>query len=244
MTSRIYPEAKGGLKSRYVDGVLTFYNADGNIVYTIDPANRTLAIPSGSVFSLAGTSAGTDDASWAKTITSATPSTERLIKGALTLTPATTMSVAAGGSLAGVRGEATVSAGKTFVDGFLYGAQGKCTLNGALAESAAGRIAGVLGQVDLAAGTVTAGQVSGVWADLQGAPTLTVPDQVFPLRVTNSMSVNAYAMAFFHGKATYFLSVNEPSASFIGTGAVGGSQDKKLKCIVGGTTYYLPLYTS
>lgn len=189
---------------------------------------------------LTGTATGSK-VTTSSTITSATPSTTRLIHGAITCTPTSTFAVSAGGSLAGVRGEVTVTALKSFTDGFLYGAQGKVTLAGTIAEASAARITGVLGQTDLASGTVTAGQVSGLWADLQGSPTLTVPDQVFPLRVTNSMSVNAYAMAFYHGKATAFMSINEPSVSFV-SAVTPAAATGSIKILVNGDVRYL-LYT-
>ena len=43
MGARLYPQGKGGLKSRYVGGALTFYNSTGAIVYVIDPTNRRFA---------------------------------------------------------------------------------------------------------------------------------------------------------------------------------------------------------
>ncbi|KKL13324.1 hypothetical protein LCGC14_2526890, partial [marine sediment metagenome] len=59
MDSRTYPQGSGTIKSKYVAGVLTFYDTSGNIIYTINPATRTLTIPSGSTLSIAGTVAHT-----------------------------------------------------------------------------------------------------------------------------------------------------------------------------------------
>lgn len=189
----------------------------------------------------------TGDVNASKTITDAAPATDRLIRSEVTITPATAAAIAAGGSLAGVRGAVTVSAGKSLTEGFIYGVQGKSVLNGTLAEGSAARVTGVLGQTDLAAGTVTAGQVSGVWADLQGSPTLTVPDQVFSLRVTNSMDKNCYALAMFYGKATFWAQISEPSPSMCsatGTpGAVTGTTGW-IKVQVAGQTRYIPLASS
>ncbi len=196
----------------------------------------SLIVEAGATFTVAA------DLPVSKTITSATPATERLIHGALTITPTTTFAVAAGGSLAGVRGEITVSANKSFTDGFLYGSQGKVTLNGTIAEVAAARIAGVLGQLDLAAGTVTLGQLSAVWADIQGDPTLTVNDQLYGLRVTNSMSnlKKCQALALFYGMADYLFEVGEPQASIVSTGlATPSGTMKKLKVNIGGTDLYI-----
>jgi hypothetical protein len=184
----------------------------------------------------------------ARTITDAAPSTQRLIRGEVTLTPATAVAVAAGGSIAGVRGGITVTAGKSFTEGFLYGAQGKVTLAGTIAEGAAARIAGCLGQVDLSSGTVTLGQVCAVWGDLQGNPTLTVNDQVYVGRFTNSMGAGKKAQAFqlLYGAADFFLEAGADggTADWVVVAAVGGSQSHKLKVNVMGTTFYIPLNTA
>jgi hypothetical protein len=39
----MYPSSGGGLKSRYVDGVLKFYNTDGTELYSIDPVNKKVS---------------------------------------------------------------------------------------------------------------------------------------------------------------------------------------------------------
>ncbi len=156
------------------------------------------------------------------------------------MTPATTFSVASTGSIAAIRGGITVSASKTFAEGFLYGVQGKATLAGLIAEGAAARITGVLGQTDLSTGTVTLGQVSALWADLQGNPTLTVNDEVYALRVTNSMSSlkKAEAMAFFYGAADFCFEFGDPSSTWIATptGATASGTLRTLLVNVGGQT--------
>lgn len=183
--------------------------------------------------------------SLATTITSATPATQRLLLSEITCTPATTFAVAAGGSLAGVRGSVVVSSGKTFTDGFLYGTQGKVTLNGTMDETSAARIAGVIGQVDLSTGTVTDGQVSAVWGDFQGTPTLTDPTQVNILRATNSSNATVNSVLFAYGAASLFAQIGAdggPPAYFGATAPTGLA--KSLKITVQGTNYYIPLYTA
>jgi len=187
-----------------------------------------------------------------KTITDASATTERLTYSKATLTPSTTMEIAAGGSIAGARGEVSFTTGKTFTDGFLYGVQGKGTFAGTMAEASAARITGVLGQTDVTGATLTAGQVSGVWADLQGNATNT---QTFPLRVTNSMSSDARALGFFHGTATYLFEVSDAAtAKFVentaGTSAGQCAQTgglvatKALKITANGVDYWIPLCTA
>lgn len=191
---------------------------------------------------------GTDDASISKTLTATTVATERLVRSALTLTPTSTVSVTGGGSLAGVRGEITLTAAKSFTDGFLYGVQGKFTMNGTMAEVSAARATGVLGQVDLSTGTLTAGQVSAVWGDLQGNPTLTVNDQVYVGRFTNSMSAGKKAQAFqlMYGAADFFFEASADGGSadwaVISAGTYS-TADGYLLVNVYGTSYRIPLFS-
>lgn len=220
---------------------VTLVNRAGTAVIGIT-ANTTGVTMAGAL-AVTGAITGAS-ASLATTITSATPATQRLTLSEITCTPATTFAVAAGGSLAGVRGSVVVSAGKTFTDGFLYGTQGKVTLAGTMDETSAARIAGVIGQVDIT-GTVTDGQVSCVWADLQGTPTLTDPTQVNLIRATNSSNAEVNAILFGYGEANLFAQL----------GADGGAPDyfsavapsslaASLKITVQGTDYYVALYSA
>jgi hypothetical protein len=45
--SRLYPQGKGGIKSHYANGVLKFYNAAGDLLYSIDPVAKTFSYESG-----------------------------------------------------------------------------------------------------------------------------------------------------------------------------------------------------
>lgn len=53
MDSKMYPQGKGGLKSRYINGVLTFFNVRGTELYSIDPVNAIMTMASGMTFKLA-----------------------------------------------------------------------------------------------------------------------------------------------------------------------------------------------
>ncbi len=190
---------------------------------------------------LAGTVAETN------TVTSTTVATTRYLQSSLTLTPTSTISVTGGGSLAGVRGDITLTAAKSFTDGFLYGVQGKCILAGTMAEVSAARATGILGQIDFSTGTLTAGQVSAIWGDLQGTPTLTVNDQLYVARFTNSMATGkkAQAFQFMYGAADVFLEASADGGSadwgVIGAGTYS-SADGYLKVNIFGTAYRMPLF--
>lgn len=206
---------------------------------------------------LAGTTLTlTGDSTISKTLTGATPATERLFYSTLTPSPTgNTFAVAASGSLAAIRGEMNVPTGKTFTDGFIYGAQGKTIFTGTMAEVSAARMTGVLGQTDTTGATLTAGQVSAVWADLQGNA---INSQTYPLRVSNSASVNPPALALMIGHADAAFEVsdlgNGSSGDFVlnasGTSAGECAQTggvvftKTLKIVADGTTYYIGLCTA
>jgi hypothetical protein len=195
-----------------------------------------------------------------KTITSATPATERLVYTTLTVdTAGNTFNIGtSSGSLAGIRGEANIAASEAFTGGFIYGVQGKSILNGSIAETSAARLTSVLGQTDLASGTVTLGQVSAGWFDLQGNPTLTVNDQVYVGRFTNSMSSGKKAQAFqlMYGAADLLIeaSADGGTADWFdaasGTGAGECAQSggivatQTLQINVMGTNYWIPLCTA
>ena len=140
----------------------------------------------------------------------------------------------------------TVPTAKTLTEGFLYGTQGKVTLTGTINEGAAARIAGVLGQVDLSTGTVTAGQVSALWGDFQGTPTMTTPAQVNIIRATNSSNATVNAVLMAYGKASYFATFGADGGSVAYFSAVAPTSLAASLKVVGpnGTTYYVGLYSA
>lgn len=153
------------------------------------------------------------------------------------------------GNLVGVRGSATLTVLTAFSGGYLYGVQGKFVGSTGTFTSDA-KATGALGQADLTGTTITAGQASGVWGDLQGNPTIAASGQVYPLRGTNSMSVACSALLYLYGESaylfetglaegTYCLTAGTNSAS---AGAATGVAAKVLRVNISGTTYYIPLF--
>ena len=176
--------------------------------------------------------------------TAASIASTRYLLSDLTLTPATT--VTSTGSLAAVRGNINLAAGKTITDGFFYGAQGKFTATtGTFNAAVAGRITGVIGQVDLGTVTVTAGQVSAVWADLQGSGPTFTSTEVNIIRATNSSATSCNAMIFFYGQSTYLFTAARDGGAPTYFGATAPtSLAKSLKIDIAGTSYYIGLYTA
>jgi hypothetical protein len=242
VTSLTMAGALSGVTTGAFSGVITSTNA------TASSSTSTGAIVTAGGLGVAKDSYFGGLVSVASTISSTTPSTTRLTQSEVTLSGAT-IAVAGGGSIAGVRGAITVNAGSTFTEGFLYGTQGKVTLAGTMNEGAAARIAGVIGQVDLSTGTLTDGQVSAIWGDLQGNPTLTDPSQLNLIRATNSTTSGvANAVLFAYGKATYFATFGADggagNVAYWGTAAPTGLA-KSLK-IFGpdGVAYYIGCYSA
>ncbi len=203
-------------------------------------AGATITSPALVAPTFTGIQAGTT------TITAATiAASTRYLQSSIVLTPATTFSVTGSNSLAAVRGDITLTTGKTFQDGFLYGVNGKFILNGTMNQTSAGRAVGVIGQVDLDSGTVTTGQVSAIWADMQGSSPTISNDEVNVLRVTNSTSTTLNAMVFFYGQSNYLFTAGRDGGTPVYFGAAAPtSLAKSLKISVGGVDYYIGLYTA
>ncbi len=246
LTTVNFPASSGAV-------TLTMPNTTDTMVgrATVDTlTNKTIAMIGNSTFvGTAGTVTDNLDASL--TITAATSATRRLVKSAITIdTTGNTFSVSGSGSIAAVRGEQTLAATDTFTDGFLYGVPGKITMPGTMNEAAAARMAAVLGQVDLSTGTLTDGQICAVWGDLQGsAPTLTVNDQLYVGRWTNSMATGKKAQAFhlMYGAADFFLEASADGGSAdwaVVTAGTYSTSDGYLLVKIYGSTYRIPFFVA
>lgn len=52
MQTRNYPGGKRDVKTKYVSGVLNFYDLSGNVIYQLDPVNRAITVPSGAALTI------------------------------------------------------------------------------------------------------------------------------------------------------------------------------------------------
>jgi hypothetical protein len=171
------------------------------------------------------------------TAKSATPGTYRQIRGEVT-----TYSTMTSGNLVGVRGAVTMPAASTVSGGFLYGAQGKAiTGTGTFSGTS---LAGIYGQLDVTGGTVSAGNVAAVQANIFGynTGTSTIINSIYTEAAGGGI-INAHIRMF--GKATYVFdietNVHTPEANTTCTpsavtGATGG-----IKVLVDGVARYIPL---
>jgi len=180
----------------------------------------------------------TDDVSSSKTLTSATPATERLVRSELTLTPATSLAVGSSGSLAAMRGCVTLTTGKSITDGYLYGSQGKVTLDGATIAVGSDHIAGVYAQLSATGSTFTSGHIAAVIGSIQGVPTSSVVDLFYGESATGNV-INSFFKAF--GKADYVFDFETNVHTQISTpaGSTPSGNLRVLKVKLDGADYYI-----
>lgn len=160
----------------------------------------------------------------------------------ITLTPSS--SVTAANGLNAIRGEVNLSSGKTLNGtSFLVGTYGRANIFGTV-DIGSGDLAAVYGKFDLNGSTLTSGHIAPVQANIVNPPA----------------SAHTAGVALFYGEsasgtpigtgielfmaADYFLKLTQVSGgSFFGATAPT-SLAKSLKINVGGTDYYIGLYTA
>ena len=234
------------------DWLLKLNNAD----LTTDPASNAQAI-TGTATDVAVTPAALMAAlaaltfpintsglvSLAKTITSATPATTRLVQSELTVTPSTTVAVGSNGSLAAVRGAVTLTTAKSLTDGFMYGVQGKVVGDGSTIAVGSDHIAGLLGQLSMTGTTVTSAHMAGVISSIQGTPTNSNIDLFYGESATGNV-INAMFKAFAKSDYVFDLASNVHTQMSL-TGTAGASTAKGwLKVLVDGEVRYIALTDS
>lgn len=159
------------------------------------------------------------------------------------------------GTLAGIRGVATLPTGKTIAGGvFLIGNQGKLFVNGTM-NHADSRLAAMMAQLDTTGATLTTGQISALWVDHGAGVTGAGGGQFNMIRITNTVSGSKpNAVIYSHGNATYLLDLSAPGGTMDWQAAAGtsaGSAGESGKCEapkvliinVGGTPWYIPAFT-
>jgi hypothetical protein len=146
------------------------------------------------------------------------------------------------GNLVGVRGAVTMATGSTISGAYLYGTQGKAvTGTGTFSGTS---LAGIYGQLDVTGGTVSAGNVGAVQANIYGynSGTSTIINAIYTEAAGGGV-ISSHVRMF--GKATYVFDIETntytpeanttctPSAV---TGTTGG-----IKVRVDGTARWIPL---
>jgi hypothetical protein len=184
------------------------------------------------------------------TMTATTSTVKRLIASQFTLTPTggtLTMSPTTD-SLAAMRGAITLTSGDTLAAGFLYGVQGKLTLDGTTIAVGSGHIAGVYGQISGNGMTATSGHIAVIIASGQNLPTSANVDMLYA--ESGGGTVNSVLKAYV--KSTYFFDISGEANFAHSTVATGAGQcgqnglaaTKALAVKVDNTAYFIPLCTA
>lgn len=172
---------------------------------------------------------------------SATSGTCRTVIAETSLTGATAP------SLYTIRGYAEVGTGCTVDAGsYIAGVQGKLKVTGTM-NHADSRLCAALVQLDITAGTYTAGQLSGLWVDCgaSAASAHAGGGQFNILRLTNTTIAVPNAAIYVYAEATYLLDVGGPSGTpawyggAAGAGTVGANPVKIKILTPGGAKYFI-----
>jgi hypothetical protein len=205
----------------------------------ITGTSTTLALtPANLMAALAGL---TFPISAAKTITSATPATFREVISEVTIAPATTLAIGSNGSIAGLRGSVILTTGKSLTDGFLYGTQGKLTLDGATVAVGPDHVAGLYGQLSMNGTTLTSGHIAGVISDIQGTPTSALVDLFYGESVTGNV-INSMFKAIC--KSTYVFDLASNTHVQMGVTGAATTAAGWLKVLVEGVVRYINLWST
>ena len=176
------------------------------------------------------------------TVTTAAPGNVRTIIGSITTSNA---SYSNGSSnLAGVSGLVTIPSGTTAAAGYIYGTQGKFVLGGTVSGSIWG--AGVQGQIDISAATLTsASHVTPIWSDAGATGPSVTCTFCDSLVLTNTTATTFNSLIYGYSKAGYFADLsNNGSGYIIGGSGASAAVTGYLKIKINGVDAFIRYYAS
>jgi hypothetical protein len=179
------------------------------------------------------------------TLSAAAQPTLRLVDSEPTLGYAGSTAIT--GSVAAVRGNATLGASTTISSGFVYGEQGKLTLKGTLANGS-GFNAGLFGQVDTSASTFvhTSGYLAPIMGDFGATSIMSTDANANMVSLLNTTSCLINSALLFIGNASYAFDLTDLGAGgahFI-VGTTGSTASGCLKVKINGVAKYIQLFTT
>ena len=181
-------------------------------------------------------------------VSSITPPVTRLADYEMTINGAT-VAVVGNGSLVGVKGGLTVSAGTTLNSGYLYGAEGKVTCAGTIVLGS-DYLTGIIGQLDLNGATVTSGHIAAVIANIQNPVTSAYVDAIY-VESSGPGVINSAVKSIANTSFVLDLSPDSGTSACINTTGTAGATATKgwLKVQVNDgvnptATRYIPLTDS
>jgi hypothetical protein len=160
-------------------------------------------------------------------------------------------SAIASGNLVGARGDVTLSGTITAGGAYLYGSQGKLIVTGTMNHADA-RLCGSMAQLDISAGTYTAGQLSALWVDAGATASSSAVStkgggQFNLLRITNTTAASSNAAILVYADADYLMDLGGPGGNAdwfdAGTGA-SANVSGHLKVNLNGSAAFIRVYGS
>lgn len=174
---------------------------------------------------------------FSQTVSTAALGTVRALYGQVTADFAGTLT---SGNIVGVRGLATIAAGTTAGSGtFIYGTQGKVTL---LGVEGGADVTGIIGQLDLSAGTNTSGIISAGWFDLGATATGTF-SQTSLLRVTNTTAATIQDVFHVYAKSNTLFSLENNGSAYLDASTGGSTQTGRIAITVNGAARFLHVFS-
>lgn len=169
-----------------------------------------------------------------------------LMESKVTLTPATTMTAANG--LNAFRGEINITAGKTFGSGsasYLTAVYGRVNFNTATIDIASGDLAAVYAKFDMGTtSTLTSGHIAPLQANIVNPPTGAAAAGVSLIYGESASGTPIGNGIELYMGAAYLMKLTQVSGGTFFGATAPTSLAKSLKVNVGGTDYYIGLYTS
>jgi len=151
------------------------------------------------------------------------------------------------GSIAAIRGNSSVALGcELSGSSFLYGVQGKLTIQGEL-DTSAGWQTAVLGQLDISSATLTSQNLSAGWFDMgaSSGPGAVSGTGVDVLRVTNPTNLIVNSLGYFEGIASQLFWVSDVDGThFAKTAGTPTTSAGQLRVMVNGTVRYIQLFST
>jgi len=162
---------------------------------------------------------------------------------ALTLTPAT--SVIAANGLNAIRGEVKLTSGKTLGTSTSYVASvyGRGNINGTV-DIGSGDLAAVYGKFDLNGSTLTSGHIAPVQSNIVNPPASAHTAGVSLFYGESASGTPIGTGIELYMAADYFMTLTQVSGGTFFGASAPTSLAKSLKIKVGGTDYYIGLYTA
>ena len=146
-------------------------------------------------------------------------------------------------NLIGVRGEAHIATGTTLAGNYVYGTQGKLFVAGTMAGSA--WAAGLVGQTDISAATLTSGShITPIWSDAGATGPSVSCTFADSLVLTNTTATTFNSLIYGYSKAAFAFDLSDNGGGYIVATAAASGWSKSLKVKINGATFYIPLNSS